>query len=360
MDIFGIFSKVVQVAVIVLCFRYVSASLAFVGWGTAVSSLCVLGLTIIFAYILMPEIKITLSEFDFKAFREMTSMGSGVLINQLGGLLYMNSDLIVINILMGATATGMYGPIVQWATLIGTIAAVVTRSFDPLVMELLAKGDYETLKSNLFRLTKMLGLILGLPICLVCGFSKPLLLLWLGKDFVNLYKLMILLTLGQIIPYSLGTVFGIFRGLNTLKIPGVVTIVAGVFNVILAVILIKYTPLGMYGAGIATIIAVFWKGVLFNIIYLSRQLKFSSWKMWDALIIGCSPAVIFTVIIFIISGYMAIDHPLRLFIYGAIFSLIYCIVVYRLFMNKVDRRFTLRILKADRLLLPQIVELMVR
>jgi hypothetical protein len=116
---------------------------------------------------------------------------------------------------------------------------------------------------------------------MLCTNSKPLLLLWLGDDFVGLYKLIILLVLGQIVPYSLGNIFSIFRGLNTLKTPGCVTILAGVLNIVLAVILIKYALLATCGAGIATVIAVFSKSVLFNVIYLSRLLKFNPFSnLW--------------------------------------------------------------------------------
>jgi len=358
-DIFNIISKVLQVVVIVLGFRYVSASLVFVGWGAAAAALCALLLMVVLDYYLIPELRIDYRKFDRKACLEMASMGYGVIINQFGALLYLNSDLIVINILLGSTATGQYGPFIQWAVLIRTVAAIVMRQFDPVVMELIAKEDYDALKSNLFRLTKLLGLIIGLPICLICGFSKPLLLRWLGPEFVGLYKLMILLVLGQIMPYSMGNIFSVFRGLNTLKIPGYVTLSAGVFNIFFEVILIKYTPLGIYGAGIATIITVFSKVVLFNVIYLSRLLKFNPWKIWNQLIRGCMPAVIFTAIILGAAAYLGIQGLPGLCGYGVLFSALYCIVVYKLYMNEADRRFVLRVLKADRLLSAETVEMMV-
>jgi len=359
LDVFGILSKLLQVAVVVLGFIFISKSLVFVGWGAVASTLFALLLTATLDLFILPELKINYGRFNLAACKEMVSMGVGVSINQFGSLLYLNSDLIVINIFLGSVATGQYGAIIQWTILIRTLAGVVTRLFGPIVMELIAKQDFEALKYYLFTLIKFLGLILGLPICLICGFSKPLLSLWLGNEFVGLYKLMILLVLGQIVPYSLGTIFAIFKGLNTLKIPGIVTVIAGIGNIVLSIILVKYTPLGIYGAGIGTIIAVFGKGVLFNVLYLSRIMKFNPWKIWSSLFRGCLPATIFTVVLFVFSHCVAIDHLLTLLIYGILSSLVYCIVVYRLFMNKVDRRFTLQILKADRFLPAQVVKFMV-
>ena len=360
MDIFATISKFFQVAIIVLGFRYVSASLVFVGWGTVACSFCALLLMAVFDYYLMPALRINYSKFDLKACREMADMGFGVIVNQFGALLYLNSDLIVINILLGSAATGRYGPIVLWATLIRMISVIITKQFSPIVMELISKEDYGTLLSCLSRVTNLVGLTIGLPACLICGFSMPLLKLWLGADFVDLYKLMILLVLGQILPYSMGTIFGVFQGLNTLKIPGRVTLLAGVLNIILVVILIKYTPLGIYGAGIATLIAVFAKSVLFNVIYLSRLLKFNPWKIWSSLIRGCLPAVVFTIILFVFSRCVKIDHLFTLSIYGILSSLVYCIVIYRFSMNAEDRRFSLRVFKADKLLSPQAVEFIVK
>ena len=348
LDLFAILSNILRVTVIVLGFTFISTSLVFVGWGAVSASLFALLLTALLDRLILPELKINYRRFNFSACKEMIAMGAGVSINQFGALLYLNSDLIVINISLGSMATGQYGPIVQWALLVRMLAAVIMRLFDPIVMELLAKKDYDVLLSYLFRLTTLLGLIIGLPICLVCGFSKPLLTLWLGDDFAGLYKLMILLVLGQIVPYSLGNIFSIFRGLNTVYIPGIVTIAAGVANIILSVILIKYTPLGIYGAGISTIIAVFGKGVLFNVIYLSRIMKFNPWKIWLSVLKGCLPAAMGVILLLIFSHKVHIDTVVKLAGYGTLFAILYSVVCFKMVLNNTDRNFCLRVLKVDK------------
>lgn len=355
LDLLTIASNIVRVAIIVLGFTYISKSLVFVGWGTLVSALFALALTALVDMLILPELKIRYRRFNWTACKEMIAMGTGVSINQFGALLYLNSDLIVINILLGSLATGQYGPFVQWAFLIRTLAAVVMRLFDPVVMELVANKDYDLLLDHLFRLTKLLGLIIGLPILLVSGFSKPLLLLWLGEDFSDLYKLMILLVLGQIVPYSLGNIFSIFRGLNTLYIPGVVTVAAGVANIVLSVILIKYTPLGIYGAGIATVIAVFAKSVLFNVIYLSKIMQFNPWKIWISIIKGCLPAGVGTVLLLVFSNMVHVNTIAELGGYGALFGVVYSLICFKLVLDQRDRVFCLRVFKADRYLSPRMI-----
>lgn len=360
LDIFGVLSKFFQVAVIVLGFTYVSKSLAFVGWGAVATSLTALLMTATLDRFVMPELRIHYNRFNYRACKEMLGMGAGVSLNQFGSLLYLNSNLIVINILLGSTATGQYGPIVQWAVLIRTLAGMITRLFGPMVMELIAKEDFEALKHYLFTLIKFLGLILGLPICLVCGFSRPLLTLWLGEEFAGLDKLMILLVLGQIVPYSLGTIFAVFKGLNTLKLPGIVTIAAGVANIILSVILVKYTPLGIYGAGIATLITVFAKGVLFNVLYLAKIMKFNPSKIWMSLITGCTPAAVFTALVYWFSTAVSVNSVIWLMAYGTLFGVVYGVVVFRLLLNTSERKFALRVLKLDLLLPAGLVAAIVR
>ena len=360
LDLFSILSKFLQVAVIVIGFNCISKSLVFVGWGAVAASLFALLLTASLNLFILPELKINYGKFNYAACRKMIAMGAGVSINEFGALLYLHSDLIVIGILLDSTATGQYGPIVQWTVLIRALSSVVTRSFGPMVMELLAKQDYEALKRYLFTLIKLLGLIIGIPVFLISGFSKPLLSLWLGKEFAGLYKLMILLVLTQIVPYSLGSIFGIFKGLNTLKIPGIVTVIAGIVNIILSVVLIKYTTLGIYGAGIATLIAVFAKGVLFNVVYLSRLMKFNPWKIWSSTISGCSPAVIFTMALLLFSHFIDLNHFAKLLLYGLFFSLVYAVVVFRIVMNKTERLFVVRVLKMDKILSSHLVEMITK
>jgi membrane protein EpsK len=355
LDLFGVFAKILQVAVLVLGFTYFSKSLIYVGWGAVASSLFVLLLTALLDRFILPELKINYGRFDYIACKKMIRMGIEMSVNQFGALLYLNSDLILINIFLGSTATGQYGAIVQLTVIIETLASVVTRLFGPLSMELIALHDFETLKSNLFTLIKFLGLILGLPVFLLCGFSKPFLSLWLGDEFIGLYPLVVLLVMGQIIPQSLGTLFGIFKGLNTLKIPGIVTIVVGIINILLAIFLIKYTSLGIYGTAIAALLAVFGKNVMFNIMYLSKLIKFKPWKMWFSIIVGCSPAVIFTLITFELSSYIDLNDWVKLSIYGLAFSVVYVGIVFAIVLNRAERLFVVRVLKLDKVLSPVFV-----
>ena len=355
LDVFSVLSKILQVVLLVAAFRYISESLVFVGLAALGAALFRLLSTALLDRFMLPELTIEYRAFNWKACRELLGMGADVMIWELGALLYLSADLIVIGMLLGSTATGQYGPIVQWVVLIRSLAVAVGRPFGPVVMELLAKENYASLIGHICTVTKLLGLIIGLPVFLIAGFSRPLLSLWLGDEFAELYKLMVLLILSQCIPYSLGFLFAVFKGLNKLRAPSVVTLAAGVANVILSVILIRYTGLGIYGAGIATAIVVLGKGALFNVLYLSRLLNCSASRMWLALGKGCLPSIAFAACVLWISRYLNIDNLWTLIAYGVAVSLLYCLVVFRAVMTKPERLLVLNVLKAHRFLSPRAI-----
>ena len=320
------------------------------GAGIILQGGIILVLSIFVGKKIAPELSIDWRLFDYNALKEMVVLGAGVLVNQFGALLFMNSDLIIINIILGSAATGKYAPIVQWAILMRTLAGVITRSFGPVVMELLAKNEYEALIRYFNRIVKMLCLILGLPACVICGLSKPLISVWIGDEYADLYKLMILLVLGQLLPYSLGTIFAIFKGMDKLKLPSIITICAGVGNVLLSIILIKTTPLAIYGAGVATIVAVLSKNVFFNIYYLGKILNYNPISTWKSIFSSIVPVVILSFLAFWLLSFVEIDDYVSLLSYGIIIGTCYFIIVYFLIFNVDDKKLFLKVTKIDKVM----------
>ena len=79
---------------------------------------------------------------------------------------------------------------------ITTVAAV----FSPTVLFYFARNDLDGLMIFLRRAIKCMGLVLALPIALMCGFSEPLLRLWLGPGFSEYSPLLFLMAATLLVP----------------------------------------------------------------------------------------------------------------------------------------------------------------
>jgi hypothetical protein len=118
--------------------------------------------------------------------------------------------------------------------------------------------------------------------------------------------------------------------------------------------------LGIYGPGIATIISVVIKGVLFNVIYLSYILEFNPLRLWTVLIKGCLPSAAFSGFIFYYEACYPIHTVSSLIGNGILFSLFYCLFVYRFVMSLPEKQFCIRVFKFNKLFSAKFVEALLR
>lgn len=61
---------------------------------------------------------------------------------------------------------------------------------------------------------------------------------------------------------------------NKLKVPGLISLLCGILNVFLAVVLIKFTPLGILGIAVSSTVIMILRYVIFNPIYAAYCLNF--------------------------------------------------------------------------------------
>jgi O-antigen/teichoic acid export membrane protein len=114
---------------------------------------------------------------------------------------------------------------------------------------------------------KCLGLTLGLPISLMCGFSEPLLRLWLGPRFSSLHPLLFLMGAHLCINVPILPLLGLQLATNRVKVPAVVTLIMGIGNLGLAIVLAGPVHWNLYGIAAAGAIMLTLKNVLFTPIY---------------------------------------------------------------------------------------------
>ena len=181
----------------------------------------------------------------------MTSMGSWLSINYVGGVLFLAIDLLIVNRMFGPTAGGRYAAALQWSNLLRTIATVAVGVFVPTILYYYANHNIEQLTIYSRRAVKLVGLIVALPIGLVCGLSRPLLTTWLGPDFADLSWLLVLMTLHMAITLPEGPLYSIFTAANRVRIPAIVTIVLGLGNLGLAIFLAGPMGWGLFGVAAA-------------------------------------------------------------------------------------------------------------
>jgi membrane protein EpsK len=262
----------VRVTAILLLFALFVPKIWHVGFAMLVAGVASLALSVVVWRRLTPTLKVQRSAFSYQTLSQLTGMGGWMLINQIGSLLYLSIDLVVVNKMIGAEAGGQYGAAMTWSVMLRNLAGVVAVVFGPTIITLYSQQDAPGLVAYSRRAVKFAGLMMALPIGLICGFAEPLLYLWLGPAFEPLAPLMILLSIHLCVNLAVLPLFNIQVATNNVRLPGILTCVMGLGNLGLAVLLAGPVGWGMYGVAAAGAIMLTTKNIIFTPLYAAHIL----------------------------------------------------------------------------------------
>src|SRR3989454_270147 len=223
--------------------------------------------------VLTPSLRISLGKFDWTMFRNLCSTGGWVIISQLGVMLYLNIDLLLANRLFGPEQGGRYAAVLALPTLLRSLATAVGGIFAPTMYHIYARGDIDGLVIYLNRAIKFVGLVMALSVGLICGFSEPLLRLWLGPAFGSLAPLLFLMAIHLCINLSMYPLYAVPLAANRVKMPGLVTLMIGVGNLLLALLLAGVLGWGLNGLAAAGAMMLTVRHLLFTPLYGARVLN---------------------------------------------------------------------------------------
>jgi len=342
-----ILSRALRIAILVLCFNYLNVSLKYVGWSYCGMTLFVLGGSIWLMRQLSPQLHIRWSSFRQYALREMAGMGTWMTINQIGSAFYLGSSLIVINILLGPAEGGRYGPFVLLLSLLSMVGRTVASVFTPIAYEYIAHKEQEALVYHTGRSTRFLGLIIALPVGLLCGLSTPFLTWWLGPSFADLGFLLCLLVGPWLINVAVRPQFAVYRGMNKVKVPAIVVLIGGALNVLLSMLLIKYTRLGLYGVALAMGFCLTGKNMFFTPIYVAMVLGRSKFLLFRDFVFPVVMGTSLGLAGFGLSQLYELSSTFSLGTAAILLSIVYLLVCW-IAMNKKDKKFLLSLVGRSR------------
>lgn len=259
--------QLVRVAAVAAFFVLLTPRLRQVGLATVVATLVGGAMTLRLWRKLTPMLRLSFRGFHIKAVGKLISFGGWVAISQVGTLLFLAVDLLVVNRLFGPKAGGRYAAVMQWSVLLRMLAGTISGVFGPTILYLFARGDIDGLTSYVVRAVKFMGLLIALPIGLICGLSAPLLKTWLGPEFVDLAPLMSLMTIHLSVNLAVLPVLNIRTATNRVAVPGVVTLLTGAANLGLALFLAGPAGWGLYGVAAAGAITLSANNLLYNPVY---------------------------------------------------------------------------------------------
>lgn len=297
---------VVQTALIIILLSFFPKIISMVGLAFAIGSLLSLLLAIKVWRKFSPELIIHFSLFDKEIFKKISGTGSWLIVGHLGTLLFLYVDLLIVNLFFGAESTGEYSIGLQWSTLIRTLAGVFAGVIAPMILISYAQKNISKLIDISRMGVKFIGLILALSIGLIVGFSEPLLLLWIGQEYVELAPLLWLMLIPLVINLSVMPLFSLTTAHNQVKIPAIITVIMGILNVALAIGISFWFDFGIYGVALASAIILTLKNSLFIPIYSAKVANVKTFTFVKAMLPGLLFVIIVSGLSLLINSYFSI------------------------------------------------------
>jgi O-antigen/teichoic acid export membrane protein len=263
---------ITQIGVVVALFTWAEGDLWYVGAGIAASAAVrQVGYQVSWRR-LTPELSIRLAHFDGTQLREILGMGGWLTVDALGWTVLLSSHLLLVNVLVGAQATGQYAPGLQVAMVVSTVAALVGGALRPTIVMRYGYGHTNEVASLVTTYARLVGLTMALPVGLVCGLSPVLLPVWLGSDFAEAAPLFCVIVAPTLVLVSVQQMFSVNVAANRVAVPSLATIAFGAANIVLAVMLVRVAGMGVNGVAAASAAVLLTRHGLFVPSYAARLL----------------------------------------------------------------------------------------
>lgn len=289
---------------------------------------------------LVPFLKITPKDFRTAAFFRMSKLGFWLIVNQIGVLLLLQTEVLVVNSIKGPILSGIYAALIQWSFLIRALTGVLSGVTGPVILHFFAVKDWVSLKDVTAFSMKLIGVFTSCIVAALIYFAPDILRLWLGEDFVPYTPVFIALVFHLGLNLACNPVVNLNIAFNKAVVPGIVTLVTGAFNVIVSILLLKYTALGILGVALSGCLFLTLKNFVFTPYYAAKIMGLSYWTYYKPIL----PSVILTLAALCGAAFFPGSLPesghnlMVLIAYTLLFIIFVGIISYFVFFNRSERK----------------------
>jgi membrane protein EpsK len=289
------FLKLVFVFVFVL---FISNSLISVGMAFLLSAV----FAVIAAFVnfkkIVPFYRYRIQDFDVLEAKKIFHLSGWTIVSVLGSLIFLQTDIVFINIFLGAEESGHYAVLMQWSMLLIAVSTVLSVVISPLILNKYAHNKIAELKELLYKSIKYQGIFTAVPATLIFVYADTILGLWLGVEYKELGIFLQVMIIHYGVSQATRQLITVNTAYNKMKWHGIGTLALGALHITVSMLLLKFTPFGILGVIVSNVLFTLLLNIGFLSWYVSSYLNESVRKIYFNLL----PAVL-TQIFVLTSGY---------------------------------------------------------
>jgi membrane protein EpsK len=271
-NIAALVQSICRVALTVVIFAIASARVLYAALAILISTAVSLGLNVLFAKHSVPWLRFGALAYDRGEFRSFYQSATHQLLMQLGTVIIMSCEIVLVNRLFGAYDGGRYAAVTQWLMVLRNATMALVVLFVPTILAHYAKQNIIGLVRYTQRAMRWTGVCIALPVGYLCGLSPQILRVWLGPEFDDLWLIMCVQLSPLVVVSSIVPLYTISLAADRVLLSGVVQLLTGLAGIGLTLVVVSQTGAGMVAVAICVGWTLFAKELVFMPLYVAGNI----------------------------------------------------------------------------------------
>jgi len=282
------------------------------------------------------NIKIKFYGFDKKLFLEILGYSFFIFLGVVVDKVNWSVDQFVLGAVSGTVAVSLYSVASQINTLFVNLSTAVSGVFLPKMSKMVAKdASNKELTDEFIKVGRIQFFIVFL---IASGFTlvgKEFMIAWAGKEFEVSYYIALILILPLCIPLIQNLGISIMQAKNMHRFRAILLALIAIGNIILSIPLAKLY--GGIGSAIGTSISLIIGNIIIINIYYQKKVGINVIEFWKVILKMLVAYIIPIVITVLLIKLISLHGYIHVIVFGAIYTLLYCITSYFLVMNNYEK-----------------------
>lgn len=293
---------------------------------------------------LTPELHIILNDkkpmCSGKALRELVGSGLWNSISNVGNMLLSGLDLIICNMVLGATSMGVLSLSKILPTYMQQMSSSICSAFAPELVINYAKDDRKRLLHDILRAMKLTSVVMTIPIAGIIVLGDYFFALWVPSQDAHLLQILSILSiLGYMFTSGTQILYNVFSTVNKVKQNSIAMVTSGVVSVCVTLLIANFTDYGLYAvAGVSTAVNLV-RNMSFTLPATARYLGFKWYQFFPQVGTTVLSSLLLVAIGFLIKPILPGGSWLELILSVAVIGVIGLVVNIYLVLNAGERRY---------------------
>jgi len=323
----------------------------FLSLGYGIVALATIGLVtsiisnIIFCFIaryLYKAMQLSKRYFRKSQIRELFSYSVWTFVMQISEQMRYRIDAFVIAWFLSANAVTLYSVGANFPLAVINLIYRATNFLVPVFTRDYAEGNIREIQERLLFATKINAILATFGGGLLIIIGKPLIIRWIGDEYLDAYPVLVILTVGIIIESIQNPSNNVLMAISRHRYFACVNLAEGVGKLLLSIALVQ--SYGIVGVGYGTVIPLLISRMIVMPHYVASSLGMSLWKYYTQVLNIVGGTVIYLLVVaFLSEKYLSTPEYSRLVTLSLI-TLPFYLVTTIFFFTKTEREIIFQLL----------------